>query len=183
MIETFVLIMMLCAAIFIVASGNLKQDIIALGVLSLLSAFCYLLFHAPDVAVAEAVIGSALATILYIVAFKKHHTFYVYFTSVSGKVNSDAFLRSEMDDVFAKITKYCFKHELEAQCVFTWDSPETIAKEHVYDIILQHSEDEITVFGVTTEQHVQKIYDILKTQKTKKHIVFKALQSEEGEQT
>ncbi len=182
MIETFVFIMMLCIAVYIVVSGNLKQDIIALGVLSLVSAFCYLLYHAPDVAIAEAVIGSALATILYIVAFKKHHTFYVYFTTVSKKVNNDTVLRSDMDDVFSKITKYCFKHELEAQCVFTWDNPQTIANEHVYDIILQHSDDEITVYGVTTEQHVQKIYDILKEQKTKKRVVFKSLLSEEVKQ-
>ncbi len=43
-----------------------------LGVFSLLCAFIFMLYQAPDVALAEAIIGSTLATILYLVALYQY---------------------------------------------------------------------------------------------------------------
>ncbi len=69
--DKLVFILMIIIALYIVSCRNYKRAIIALGAFSLLASFCYLLYHAPDVAIAEAVIGSALSTILFIVALKK----------------------------------------------------------------------------------------------------------------
>ncbi len=179
MIDTVVFAMMIAVALFIVRTRNLKRVIIALGVLSSLAAFCYLLYHAPDVAVAEAVIGSALSVILYVVAFKKHHTFYVYFTSTSKEHISDFKLRSEMEDVVSKIMNYCTQHELEAQCVFTDEMPEEIAKEHVYDIILQNAGGKVNIFGVATELHVQQIKEILLREVRHDRMDFLTIEDEE----
>ncbi len=175
MIDTIIFALMILVALFIVKSRNLKRVIIALGALSVMAAFCYLLYHAPDVAVAEAVIGSALSTILYVVAFKKHHTFYIFFTSDSQKKTSDFKLRSDMQDIVPKIMNYCTQNELEAQCVYTWEKPEDIAKEHVYDLILQNSNGVINVFGVSTELHVQEIRKILQRDIKKERMVFSSL--------
>ncbi len=179
MIDTIVFAMMIIVALFIVRTRNLKRVIIALGVLSLLASFCYLLYHAPDVAVAEAVIGSALSVILYVVAFKKHHTFYIFFTSNTKERKSDFKLRSEMEDIVSKIMNYCTLNELEAQCVFTSEQPEEIAKEHVYDLILQNCGETVNMFGVTTELHVQRIQALLKHEIKSERISFLTLDEKE----
>ncbi len=162
MIDEIVFVMMLIVAIFIVSSRNYKRVIVAMSVFSLLAAFCYLLFHAPDVAIAEAVIGSALSTILYIVALKKHRNFYVYLTDASKTKTRDAHLRTSMKSTIETIMHYCHEQDLDAQNVFTSESPKEIAHEHVYDLILQKQEDgKIKVYGSKTEKHVQIIKDLL----------------------
>ncbi len=177
MIDKFVFVMMIAVALFIVASRNYKRVIVAMGVFSLFASFCYLLYHAPDVAIAEAVIGSALSTILYIVALKKHRTFYIYLTTESKDNKSDLRLRMAMQDILAKIMDYCQDQELEAQTVFTHESPKQIADEHIYDLILQTAqEDKINVYGLSTEKHVQAINEVLKKEQNNKRVVFAPLE-------
>lgn len=43
-----------------------------LGVFSILCAFAFVVYQAPDVAMAEAIIGCTLSTILYLVALYKY---------------------------------------------------------------------------------------------------------------
>ncbi len=179
MVDKVIFLMMIAIAIFMLISHNLKRIIVALGLFSLLAAFCYLIYHAPDVAVAEAVIGSALSTILYIVALKKHRTFYVYFTAEKNSNKSDVQLRADMEDVVSKIMQYCAEHDLEAQAVFTWDSPESIADEHLYDIILQGGDNKVTVYGSEVEKHVVAIKGLLMRNFSKERLAFSVLNEED----
>ncbi len=57
------LILVVILAILAIQTNTLRRAIVYLCVFSLLCSFCYLLYQAPDVAIAEAVIGSTLATI------------------------------------------------------------------------------------------------------------------------
>lgn len=50
-----------------------ETAIIYLGIFSLLNAIVYLFYGAPDASLAEAVIGSALATVLYLIAIKRYN--------------------------------------------------------------------------------------------------------------
>ncbi len=161
MIDKLVFVLMIVTAIYIVSSKNLKRIIVALSALSLLAAFCYLIYHAPDVAVAEAVIGSALSTILFIVALKKHRSFYVYFSSNSKKNQSEFKVRAEMDEVASKIMNYCSENDLEAQSVFTHENPKEIADEHLYDLILEKENGKIIAYGSNVEKHVVAIKALL----------------------
>ncbi len=172
MVEQIVFVLMIAVALFIVSSRNLKRVIVSLGVLSLLASFCYLLYHAPDVAVAEAVIGSALSTILYIIAFKKHRTFYIFITQPSQQKKSDFKLRSDMKSTIETIMQYCTKHELEAQCVYTWEKPLNIVKDHTCDLILEYESEKITVYGLKTEKHAQKLRGILCGANSVKQVEF-----------
>ena len=72
MIRIF-LIFWLVSAIFIVRERKSVRLIIYLGIFSLISSLCFLLFGAPDVAMAEAVI-SAFSTIVFIVSFEKYYS-------------------------------------------------------------------------------------------------------------
>ncbi len=178
--DKFIFIFMIFLALFIVSSRNYKRIIIALGAFSLLASFCYLLYHAPDVAIAEAVIGSALSTILFIVALKKHRTFYIYFTGGSRQVQSDSKLRAETKDVASKIMGYLDNHDLEAQAVYTWEPPGKIANEHLYDLILHSENDRITLYGSNTELHVQAIKELLQADFNEDRLAFVNVQSEDA---
>ena len=74
LIDQFFLLLLLLFAILTLQQPRLRIAIIYLGVFSLLVSFAYLQHHAPDVAMAEAVIGSTLATVLYLVALRKQES-------------------------------------------------------------------------------------------------------------
>ena len=65
-----VLVIMMIAAILAVVLRDLLSSVIALAAASLLLALEYYLLHAPDVAIAEAAIGAALSTAIYIFAVR-----------------------------------------------------------------------------------------------------------------
>jgi energy-converting hydrogenase B subunit D len=73
------LVFLLCGSIL--ASGilavclqNLMAAVVSAGLSSLFAAVCYVLLAAPDVAMAEAAIGSGLATIIFLYAIRKTST-------------------------------------------------------------------------------------------------------------
>jgi multicomponent Na+:H+ antiporter subunit B len=69
----FIYILLILFALFSVFATNLKRAIIGSSVFGLWVSVAYMLYHAPDVAIAEAVISSSLATILYIVTIKNYN--------------------------------------------------------------------------------------------------------------
>ena len=166
MIEQLILLLMIVVAFFCVTAENLRKAIIGLGVFSLLATACYLVYHAPDVALTEAVIGSALTTILYIIALKKYSSFYVYFSSNTQADSSDQHIRQKKSSLRLRsvVREYCTAHELAPQIVYTWEAPEVIAAEHIYDLILHDNGGKTTVYGIETDDH----YNTLKQQLTER---------------
>lgn len=74
MAEQIFLLLLLLFAVLALQQRRLRVAVIYLGVFSLLSSIVYLFHRAPDVAMAEAVIGSTIATILYLVALRKQES-------------------------------------------------------------------------------------------------------------
>jgi len=70
--NVFLLVMVVLAFLSIEVK-KLETAVIYLGIFSLLNAIAYLFYGAPDVSLAEAVIGSTLATVLYLIAIKKYN--------------------------------------------------------------------------------------------------------------
>ena len=66
-------ILLIFFALFSVFATNFKRAIVGSSVFGLWVSVAYMLYHAPDVAIAEAVISSSLATILYIVTIKNYN--------------------------------------------------------------------------------------------------------------
>ncbi len=175
-VDKLIFVLMIATAVFVVASKNLKKIIVAMGALSLLASFCYLIYHAPDVAVAEAVIGSALSTILYIVALKKHRSFYVYLSSNAKEKKSDRQIRAAMEDVVTQVRGYCSENELEPLTVFTSQSPEEINEEHLYDLILENKDGKVIIYGSNVEKHVVGIKTMLANKFKKERIELKTFE-------
>lgn len=70
------LLLLVCAAILVagvlaVVLGNLMAAMVSSGLASLFASVAFLLLAAPDVAMAEAAIGSGLATFIFIYAIRK----------------------------------------------------------------------------------------------------------------
>ena len=66
-------ILLIVFALYSVFAKNLKRAIVGAGVFGLWVSIAYMLYHAPDVAIAEAVISSSLTTILYVVTIKNYN--------------------------------------------------------------------------------------------------------------
>lgn len=61
----------LASGVLAVCLRNLMAAVISAGLASLFAAVCYVLLAAPDVAMAEAAIGSGLATLIFLYALRK----------------------------------------------------------------------------------------------------------------
>ena len=70
-IVTGLVVLMFAAAIFAAAFKDLLNAVIASSIVSLITAILFYFLQAPDVAMAEASIGTALVIVIFIVAIKK----------------------------------------------------------------------------------------------------------------
>lgn len=69
-LHTLVLLSLVTAALAVIRFKDLISSAIALGASSLLLSLEFYLLRAPDVAIAEAAVGAALTTAIYIFAIK-----------------------------------------------------------------------------------------------------------------
>lgn len=70
-IVSFLVIAMLAAAISAYFFKDLLSAVIASYMVSLIAAVLFYLLHAPDVAIAEASIGAALVTAVFVIAIRR----------------------------------------------------------------------------------------------------------------
>ena len=71
-----ILVLLVCASILVsgvlaVCLDNLMAAMVSAGLASLFAAVSYVLLAAPDVAMAEAAIGSGLATLIFLYAIRR----------------------------------------------------------------------------------------------------------------
>jgi uncharacterized MnhB-related membrane protein len=85
MIVKIFLMAMMVFALLSVKTAQLRTAIIYLGIFSLINAVVYIFYGAPDVSLAEAIIGSTLATILYLTAIKKYKPVMIYHIHQNNK--------------------------------------------------------------------------------------------------
>lgn len=147
MIE-IVLILLVVLAIFAVKTKYLKRAIVFLCVFSLLCSFSYLLYQAPDVAIAEAVIGSTLSTIIYLVAYKKHKVIRVYCTLNEIKKDNQNYF-----NIKKYLEAFSFSKELELDMVLTDKNVKEIVSNYSYDIIVQNTSNHIIIHGDKSNYH------------------------------
>ncbi|MDQ2086167.1 DUF4040 domain-containing protein [Herbivorax sp. ANBcel31] len=141
------LVLMVLFAVFSVQSDSLRRAVIYLGIFSLVSSFCYLLYGSPDVAIAQAVIGSTLSTILYLVALKKYKIFTIYYTSNEKSATKKYVIESSGKKVIDMLEKFCYEKELEPEVVHSTEKVKNIESKYEYDIIIYHKNKDICVFS------------------------------------
>lgn len=131
------LISLIFFALMALGTQRLRRAVIYLGVFSMSMAFVFIIYNAPDVAIAEAVIGSVFSSILYLVALKKYKVFTVYCHVPNKPVHDEVYARGKMADFIKTIEVYCAKEELEPLIIYTAEKSSEIMEKHKYEVILE----------------------------------------------
>jgi len=171
--EYVILIMMVIFAIAAIQTEVLRRAIIYAGVFSLLSSFAYLLYKAPDVAIAEAVIGCTLATVIFLVALTKYKVFRVYYKADNSN-------RENIDDILMSITKYSDYMSLQLDIISTQKKLDDISSASGFDVIIIQNENSIDIYGETSNYIFNNMIDYINL--TCRHkIDFHLMTSDKGE--
>lgn len=143
----FALILLIVFSVAAIQTHYLRHAVIYLSVFSLSISFVYLLLAAPDVAIAEAVIGSTISTILYLVALQKYKIFTIYFILQDDESIAGQHYHKDKTELLKTLEKFCNKQELEPQIIFSSLSLNDILCHHQYALIIESTDDQLIIYG------------------------------------
>lgn len=155
------LILLIPVALYAIQTRKLRNAIVALCAFSLFASVCYLLYNAPDVAIAEAVIGTTLSTILYLVALQKYKVFTVYFMLEGEALSDAAYFQRSKNQMTQALEKFCAKQELELLIFYSADTLEHIARKHAFSIIINETEALHEIYGHSENLKIDALTDFL----------------------
>lgn len=177
-----VFILMIIMAIAAIQTQVLRHAVVYLSVFSLLCSLAYLYYQAPDVAIAEAAIGCTLSTVLYLVALKKYSIFRVYYSRRPQNIPTNHVrFETEHSLLMGHMQKYLVDIELELDMINTHKSASDIERSSSYDLIVEHSEKAMTIYGSDANYHFEGIKDYL-VYETNLNVDFIYIEEEEEEE-
>lgn len=160
-IETAMLIALIVLAIATVESIKLRRSIIYLGAFSLLSSFVYLINNAPDVAIAEAVIGCTISVILFLTALKKYKVMTIYYVGHKEDQDSDGKCIKLIED----LEEFLVKHEFEPQLVKTSLDDDSLHEQENFDLLVVNSSHNISIYSGKSNFNTKLIEDYINAYK------------------
>jgi putative multicomponent Na+:H+ antiporter subunit B len=148
MIDTATLLLIGIVSFMAIQSRLLLKSIIYLAAASVLAALLYLRNGAPELAIAEAAIGSGLVTLLFLAALKRNRT---YTIAIAGQGQADRLgdaymLHVEHSRAIREIRNFFVVREFEVQIVFVPDSLEEALAKDTYDLVLHEDEKGMTAY-------------------------------------
>jgi uncharacterized MnhB-related membrane protein len=150
-LDTVLLLMTVLVAVVAVWTKILRHAVIFLGIFSFICSFLYLYYGAPDVAIAEAVIGSGLVMLLYLTAIKRYRTYSIVVAYDQDERIQDTTIQelsaTEQGRLLQEIERFCLSRELEPEIVYSREEVDTIVADGRYDLIVQAGGSELTVYG------------------------------------
>jgi|GEM_PF-1309238 len=159
--KEIMLIILILMALIIVQTQRLRIAVIFLGVFSLVIALVYLLQGAPDVAIAEAIIGSTMSTILFIVALQKYKLVKIYVVVDGTHMDDKVYKEKVNGDILSKIRLFCFKNNLEPMTIYTLDTSNLNG--HHHNVVLKTLDDSYTLQYHDEYIKGHELYNYLKT--------------------
>ena len=148
-----VLGLMLAAAVLTVITDRLFTAVIFAGALSAFAALGYLLLGAPDVALAEIVVGATLSTVIFLVTLKKYRIFTVYLTG-SGGPDSET-------RIYGAIGRALKARELEPHLLRTQEPAAALLCRPGCDLVIELEGDEAVLHREQSSQYVKEILSAL----------------------
>lgn len=146
--EAALLLVMAFMALLTIRTQILRMAIVYMGIFSLAASLVYVLYRAPDVAIAEAVIGSGLVALLYLSALKRYR---VYTIGVVGSnmpnVSDHHIVKLERNAVINDIAEFCIEREREPQTIFSQETIDEALLNTNYDIVIEEHEHGIRLYG------------------------------------
>ncbi len=159
MTENIFPIALVVLAIIALNTKKLRRAVVYLGVFSLVSSFVYLLYGAPDVAIAEAIIGSTITTVLYLVALRKYRVFSIYYTSSTN--DQDIQQLKDSSTFLKNLEAFLIKREIEPQIIYSADPIETILDQENFDLAIHHSNQNIQIYGCAEDYQLDAVEEYL----------------------
>ncbi|POQ98493.1 hypothetical protein AU468_12945 [Alkalispirochaeta sphaeroplastigenens] len=149
MIETGTILLMGVFAALAIHSTLLRRAVIYLAVFSLLGAFLYVLYAAPELAIAEAVIGSGLVTLLYLAALKRNKVYTIAVLAEGHRYRmTDAYVNYlERSRALREIRHFFELREMEPQVVFSEATLDEALRGDSFDLVIVEEQDEIVLYG------------------------------------
>lgn len=148
MIDGATLVMIGVFSLLAIQSRLLLKAVIYLAIASILAALLYLRSGAPELAIAEAAIGSGLVTLLYLAALKRNRIYTIAIAS-DGQANrlEDAYmLHLEHSRAIREIRNFFVIREFEIQIVFVPESLAEALTKDCYDLVLHEDQNGITAY-------------------------------------
>ena len=161
--EKLILIGLIVMAVASVSAASLKRAIIYMGVFSLLASFIYLLYQAPDVAIAEAVIGCGLATVIYLVSIKRQRTMTVYYIHEQGDVLDDLSVPILAARFLDDIEAFFESRDLGHQVIHTVRNRNEIIKSQDYDLLVTFENNRLLLYGRKDDRHMDEVEAFVKS--------------------
>jgi uncharacterized MnhB-related membrane protein len=150
-LDAVLLVMTVLVAVVAVWTRILRHAVIFLGMFSFICSFLYLYYGAPDVAIAEAVIGSGLVMLLYLTAIKRYRTYSIVVAyEQEGRFRDQTIQELAATDqgrLLGEIEKFCLSRELEPEIVYSRETVDTIVADGRYDLIVRAGGEALTVYG------------------------------------
>lgn len=165
---------LIVSAYMTVQSRRLRRSVIYLGIFSLISSLAYLLLYAPDVAIAEAIIGCTISVILFLTALKRYRTFTVYYVPDKDDEHSQNFIEA--------FERYLYDNEFDTQIIHTSLDDENLHESDRFDVLIVHHGDTMTLYSSATSYHSPLIQAFLdKNEKTLGKVNYFSLSPEDAE--
>ncbi len=155
MLDLVVILLMIAFAGIAIQSTRLRLSVIALAIFSLLAALLFLLYAAPELAIAETVMGSGLVTLLYLTALKRYRVYTICVVSRLPEDLSDQHIaRVKKTDAFREIRQFCRRRERETQLVFSRQTVDQALSNPRFDLVVETDLNAITIYGLIDDYMV-----------------------------
>lgn len=158
------LILLIPLALSIIQTRKLRNAIILLSAFSLITSVIYLLYHAPDVAIAEAVIGTTISTVLYLVAMQKYRIFTVYVVLNDMELDDSVYYDRSKDPMIETVEKFCSKQGLELHAIYTVESLDHLIATHHNATIISETTRHHIIYGRRNHLKTNELVTFLKTE-------------------
>jgi len=158
-VEIMLLVALIALAIATVEAKKLRRAVIYVGAFSLLSSFVYLLYNAPDVAIAEAFIGCTISVILYLTALKKYRIITIYYVHTDSEIPPEA--EEYCSGLIFDLESFLSDHDFEPQLVKTSLYDTTLHENEDFDLLVVNSGDAVSIYSGKNNYHTPLIGEYL----------------------
>lgn len=144
-LEILLIICLIVLAFITVQTRKLRRAAIYLGAFSLICSFAYLTYNAPDVAIAEAVIGCTLSTILILIALKKYHVITIFYVENEQGDSSD--IKKQRRDLVLSLEHFMIERGFEPQMIITHLDANALGKNDAFNLLIEHTANSINIYS------------------------------------
>lgn len=161
MIEKLFLFALLLLAILSLSVRRLRLAIVYKTLFSLICAFVYLYYSAPDVSIAEAVMGCGIATALFLVALRNAEHFTVYVLMPHAQDPGDGMLLPEGKQIMAEMVSFSKQKNLSLDVRYSNVTLNAMITDYRADLILLQDNGELTLFGLEQDYHFDAVRELV----------------------